>query len=116
MVDFVHSDQLDIVIATNKMAASLDLQTIKHYVKNTNHIKINNIEVPHLSQSKLYLKIIDISYFYKNTNISLTVDVVKTIIKNNHIFNNITIASRPRVIKVFPKSNIDIIWLDIWDV
>jgi len=45
-----------------------------------------------------------------------TVDVVEIIIKNNHIFNNITIILRPRVIKVSLKSDIAIIWLDIWDV
>ena len=43
-------------------------------------------------------------------------DVVEAIIKNNHIFNNITVASRPRVIKVSPKSNMAIIWLDIWNI
>ena len=47
---------------------------------------------------------------------SRTVNVVKIIIKNNHIFNNITIISRSRVIKVSPKSDIAIIWLNIWNV
>ena len=42
--------------------------------------------------------------------------MVEAIIKNNHIFNNIAIASRPRVIKISPKSDIAIIWLDIWDI
>ena len=42
-------------------------------------------------------------------------DVVETIIKNNHIFNNIAIASRPRIIKVLLRSDMTIIWLDIWD-
>jgi len=51
----------------------------------------------------------------ENTNTSLSLDVVESIIKNNHIFNNITIMSRPRVIKVLPRSDIAIIWLDIWN-
>jgi len=38
------------------------------------------------------------------------------ILKQNQIFNNITLASRPRVIKVSPKSDMSIIWIDIWDV
>ena len=42
--------------------------------------------------------------------------MVETIIKNNHIFNNIIITSRPRVIKIFPKLDMAIIWLDIWNV
>ena len=38
------------------------------------------------------------------------------ILKQNHIFDNISLASKPRVIKVSPKSDMSIIWLDIWDV
>ena len=38
------------------------------------------------------------------------------ILKQNHIFDNISLASKPRVIKVLPKSNISIVWIDIWDV
>ena len=38
------------------------------------------------------------------------------ILKQNQIFNNITLASRPRVIKVSSKSNMAIVWIDIWDV
>jgi len=35
--------------------------------------------------------------------------MVETIIKNNHIFNNIAITSKPRVIKILPKSDMAII-------
>ena len=38
------------------------------------------------------------------------------ILKQNHIFDNISLASRPRVIKISPKSDMSIIWIDIWDV
>jgi len=40
-------------------------------------------------------------------------DVVKTIIRNNYIFNNVAVASKPRIIKILPKLDIVIIWLDI---
>jgi len=40
---------------------------------------------------------------------------VELILKQNQIFNNITLASRPRVIKVSPKSDMAIVWIDIWD-
>jgi len=33
----------------------------------------------------------------------------------NHIFNDIVLASKPRVIKVSPKSDMSIVWIDIWD-
>jgi len=52
----------------------------------------------------------------ENMNTLLSMNVVETIIKNNHIFNNIVIALRPRIIKVLPRSDMAIIWLDIWDL
>jgi len=76
-------------------------------------IKIEKVETSCLSQLKSYLKIIGISYLFENTNTLITVDVVETIIKNNHIFNNITIISRYRVIKISSKLDMIIIWLDI---
>ena len=62
------------------------------------------------------MKIIDILYLLENTNTLILVDVIETIIKNNHIFNNITVTSKFRIIKMSPKSDMTIIWLDIWDV
>jgi len=49
-------------------------------------------------------------------NTPLTSNVVEDIIKKNHIFNNIALASRPCIIKVSSKSDMAIIWVDIWDV
>ena len=83
------------IIITNKVAFSLDLQTIEKYIKNANLIDTENVDIPHLPQSKLYLKIIDIPYFLENTDVLLLIHVVETIIKENHIFNNIMVASRP---------------------
>ena len=100
----------------NKVMSTLDLQTIKKYIMNSNYIDIEKVEVPQLSQSKLYLKIIGISYILENTNTPILANVVESIIKSNHIFNNIIIALRFYIIKVFLKSDMAIIWLDIWDV
>jgi len=41
---------------------------------------------------------------------------IEMFLKQNHIFDNISLASKPRVIKVSPKSNMLIVWIDIWDV
>ena len=57
----------------------------------------------YLSQSKSYLKMIDISYLMKNTNTPMNSSVVETIIKNNHIFNNILLALKFQVIKILPN-------------
>jgi len=59
------------------------------------------------------LKIIGIPYLLENTNTPIMADVVKTIIRNNYIFNNVAVASKPRIIKILPKLDIVIIWLDI---
>ena len=106
-------EQAGIIIVTNKIASSLDLQTVENYIKNTNQIEADNVKSPHLLQSKSYLKIIEIPYLIENTNTPLSLDVVESIIKSNHIFNNIAIVSRPRVIKVLPRLDMGIIWLDI---
>jgi len=52
----------------------------------------------------------------KNMNTPLSLDVVEIIIKSNYIFNNIAIISRPKVIKVLPRLDMGIIWLDNWDI
>jgi len=41
---------------------------------------------------------------------------MEKIIKENHIFNNVVLALRPRVIKVSLKSDMSIVWIDIWNV
>lgn len=110
------SDQSGITIVTNKVALLLDLQTIKNYVKSANYIEAESVKVSCLPQSKSYLKIIGILYLEENTNSPIIIDVVEAIIKQNHIFNNISIVSRPCIIKISPKFNMAIIWLDIWDI
>jgi len=62
MANFIQFDQHDIIITTNKVASPSNLHTIKNYIKNVNNMDSNNILTPQLSQSKSYLKIIDILY------------------------------------------------------
>ena len=66
MADFVYMNQTDITIVTNKVASSLNLQTIDKYIKNTNYIDLDKVETSQLLQSKLYMKIIDILYLPEN--------------------------------------------------
>jgi len=115
MADFVRSDSKEIIISTNNVTCLSNLQEIKKYVKNTLCAVADQIETPRLSQSKSYLKIISISFVSKYTNSQLTSDNVKKILKANHIFNDIVLASKPRVIKVLPKSDMSIVWIDIWN-
>ena len=68
--------------------------------------------------SKSYLKITSIPYFpyTDNHQTKLTSNDIENILKQNHIFDNISLASKPRVIKVSPKSDMALVWIDIWDV
>jgi len=45
--------------------------------------------MPYLLQSKSHLKIIGIPYLIENTNMPINSSMVETILKNNHIFNNV---------------------------
>jgi len=79
--------------------------------------KVDDIDTPCLPQSKSYLKIISIPYYpHDLSNECLTPNNIKGIIKQNQIFDNIVLVSKLRVIKVSPKSDISIIWIDVWDV
>jgi len=96
MTDYVCSEQIGITIVTItiKVVSSSDLQVIEKYVKNIENIKSEDIETLQLPQLKSYLKIY-IPYFMENTNIPIISDFVKSIIKFNHIFNNLLLASKP---------------------
>jgi len=84
-------------------------------MKNLNNVDSNNIMSPRLLQSKSYLKSLDIPYFWEDTNLLVISDVIESIIKSIYIFNNIILASYPWVIKVSPKSDMEVVWVDIWD-
>ena len=109
VVDFIRSNPIGLVIITNKVAIQSDLQIIDQYVKKSEDINELQVEESCLSQSKSYLKITGILYFLDGrTQECLNASNIKTVLKQNQIFNNIKLALRPRVIKVSPKS-------DIWD-
>jgi len=82
----VKSDNREVVITTNKIATSLDLSIVEKYMKKLNNVDLNNIMSPRLSQSKSYLKILGIPYFIKDTNISVSSDIIKRMIKRVFIF------------------------------
>ena len=116
LVDFIYSNLLGITVVTNKVLLPSDLLIIENYVKNLENIDFSQVDSPWLPQSKSYLKIIGISYFsHNNMQDCLTSSDVKLIIKQNHIFNNTTLVSKLRVIKASSKSDMAIIWIDIWD-
>jgi len=63
------------------------------------------------------LKIIGILYFpYDKSQKHLSSSDIENIIKQNQIFNNVVLTSKLQIIKVSPKSDMSIIWIDIWDI
>ena len=117
LVDFIQSDQMVIIVVTSKVALQSDLHIIKNYVKNIDNINSLSMEVLWLLQSKSYLKIIGIPYFPHNKSQEcLSSSDIENIIKQNQIFDNIVLTSKPQVIKVSLKSDMSIIWIDIWDI
>ena len=115
MADFICIKNRRAIITTNKIVKDLDLQIIEKYVKNTNNIEANQVEIPRLPQSKLFLKIIGIPYILETTHTPTIADMIEKIIKENHIFNNVVLTSRSSVIKVSPKSDMLIMWINIWN-
>ena len=117
LVNYIHSDPLGISVITSKVSQQSDLQIIDQYIKNSSDINTLQVDEPRFPQSKSYLKIISIPFFpHSNSQDHLTSSDVKLILKQNQIFDNVNLASKPRVIKVLPKSDMSIVWIDIWNV
>ena len=90
---------------------------IDQYIKNSNKVNALQVEEPRLPKFKSYLKIIGISYYpHSNFQERLTSSNIEVVLKQNQIFDNISLASKHWVIKVSPKSDMSIVWIDIWDV
>ena len=108
-VDFICSSNKRLLIITNKVAVTSDLNIIKKHIKNFNDINSSNIMSLRLLQSKYYLKILSISYFVKDTNLFISSNIIESVIKINYIFNNIVLTLQPCIIKTSPRSDIAVI-------
>ena len=111
ITDFIHLTNNRLIITINKPANASNLDTIKKYIKNIQNINLDSIDCPHLSKSKLYLKIVRLPYVIEQDII--TSDIIEDIFKKSHLFKNAMLVSKPCIIKVSPKSNIAVIWVDI---
>jgi len=101
IADFICIEQYSIIITTNKVTSPLDLQWFWWY-RNT-------------LSSTIEILFENDGYFlpYKNINTPINSGIIETILKNNHIFNNVLIASGLYIVKILPKSNVAIVWLNI---
>jgi len=94
--NFICSNNKGVVITVNKTTLNLDLKIIKNYFKNIENVNSVNISYFCLLQSKswLYLKILEILYLLNNSNLPITSNIIKEIIKSSHLFNNVTLVSQ----------------------
>ena len=113
VADFIRYNTSGIIITTNTPANDLNLSTIENYLKNVQNVNPNSIESPRLSKSKSYMKIIRLPYLSELGVMSP--DIIEGVLKNSHLFKDVSLASKPRVIKASPKSDKAVVWVDIWD-
>ena len=111
IADFICLTNDGVIITSNKPANMSDLSIIEKYMKNINNINLDNIDCPCLPKSKLYLKTIGLPYNTENG--VLTLEVIEDVLKDSHFFENVVLASKPQVIKVSPKSNMAVVWVDL---
>ena len=113
VTDFIHVTNNRIIIIMNKLANVLDLLKIEKYLKNIKNVNSDLIEGLHLPKSKSYMKIIELPY--KTNQGVITFDYIKDVLKELYLFKDVMLASKLHVIKASPKSNIEVVWVDIWD-
>ena len=77
------------------------------------HVDSGSIKRPCLLKSKLYMKIIGL--LYKINQDIISPDFIEGVLKETYLFKGVVLASKPRIIKVSPKSDMAVVWVDIWD-
>jgi len=112
--EFIYPCSGGIAIITNNVPNLSDLSIIEKYFKSVEGINSNDIPSPRLPQSKSYLKITGLPYLQADGN-KITSENVTDFMKHIDLFKNVSLATKPRIIKVSPKSDMAIIWFDIWD-
>ena len=113
--DFIWVENNKIIITTNKVLTAQNMSIIEIYLKETENINLDYIDSSHLLKSKSYLKILSLLYTLNNTNLPITSKIIEKVIKKTHIFNNIILVSKPKIIKTSSKSDIAIVWINIWN-
>lgn len=113
--EFIHPCTRGISVNTNNVPALSDLTTIEQYLKLIEDVNNDEVLAPYLPQSKSYLKIISIPHIQSNGN-KLTSNDIINFMHNADLFESAILAAKPRIIKALSKSNIAIVWFDIWDL
>ncbi|KAF5347005.1 hypothetical protein D9756_011008 [Leucocoprinus leucothites] len=114
-VESVRESYNGISIATSGVATSVDLNTIKSWLKKAWQLGDAIPVEPRLPQSKSFLKIVGVPYWVANSSNPLSPAFVEQALGQSSLFENVILAARPRVMKASPKSDTAVVWFDIWD-
>jgi len=68
------------------------MSIIEKYLKENKNIDLDYINSSYLPKSKSYLKILNLLYTLNNTNLPITSEIIKEVIKESHIFNDVVLA------------------------
>jgi len=98
-----------IIITINKATSVLNMSIIEKYLQENDNIDLDYITSSCFPKSKSYLKILGLLYIIAKTNLSVTSELIKEVIKESYIFNNIILVLRSQVIKAFSKYDMAVI-------
>ena len=113
IADFIHITKEEVVITMNKPVNASNLSIIEKYIKNISNINSDSINSSCLPKSKSYLKIVGL--LHKMENSLITSDFIESAIKELHLFEDIILVSKPCIIKASSKSDMAVVWINIWD-
>jgi len=74
--NFIHLEKLGIIITTNQVTSAQNMSIIEDILKNSENINQDLIESPCLPQSKSFLKILGLLYYWENTNKAISPDII----------------------------------------
>ena len=102
-------------MSTNFVASAAKLEVIKQWLKKTAGLsEVTEVE-PRLPQFKSFLKVLGVLYWDSKTSLPITSPQVAEALSSSLLFEDVTLASMPRIMKASPSSDISVIWIDIWD-
>ena len=114
-VESVHKAWDGMSMSTNSIASATELEVIKQWLKKTAGLSEATEVEPHLPQSKSFLKVLGIPYWDSKTSLLIIPAQVAEALSSSLLFEGITLASMPRIMKVSPSSDMFVTWIDIWD-
>ena len=68
-----------------------------------------------MPQSKSFLKILGIPYWDSKSSLPITPAQVEAALSNSPLFEGVSLASMPHIMKASSSSDMSVIWIDIWD-